>query len=41
MKDVMAFVERKIIEILAEPQSAEWAAEEAWSFLDRMELAPN
>jgi hypothetical protein len=35
--DAMQFIESKIIEILREPQSAEWAAEEALSFLDRMD----
>jgi hypothetical protein len=35
--DGMQFIESKIIEILREPQSAEWAAEEALSFLDRMD----
>jgi hypothetical protein len=36
-QDIMSFIEQKIIEILAEPQSAEWAAEETLSFLDRMD----
>lgn len=37
MNDVMTFIEGKIIEIWREPQSAEWAAEETLSFLDRMD----
>jgi hypothetical protein len=37
--DAMTFIEQKIIEILREPQSAEWAAEEALNFLDRMDAS--
>jgi hypothetical protein len=37
MADGMVFIENKIIEILREPQSAEWAAEETLNFLDRMD----
>lgn len=37
LTDLMVFIERKIVEILNEPQSAEWAAEEALNFLDRMD----
>jgi hypothetical protein len=35
--DIMTLIESKIVEILQEPQSAEWAAEETLSFLDRMD----
>jgi hypothetical protein len=37
MMDIMTLIESKIVEILQEPQSAEWAAEETLSFLDRMD----
>ena len=37
LTDPMVFIEQKIVEILNEPQSAEWAAEEALNFLDRMD----
>jgi len=37
MFDPMLFIEGKIVEILNEPESAEWAAEEAIQFLDRMD----
>lgn len=37
LSDPMVFIESKIVEILNEPQSAEWAAEEALGFLDRMD----
>lgn len=37
MPDFMSLIESKIIEILSEPQSAEWAAEEAIAFLDRLD----
>ena len=33
----MELIEIKIVEILAEPQSAEWAAEETLNFLDRLD----
>jgi hypothetical protein len=35
--DPMLFIESKIVEILNEPQSPEWAAEEAIAFLDRLD----